>query len=58
MELSGMPSNIAQIIHETTILKAPRNLISTLKESMRKQDKDIAITHSVTDTNTKSKNII
>ncbi len=53
-----MPSNIAQIIHETTILKAPRNLISTLKESMRKQDKDIAITHSVTDTNTKSKNII
>jgi len=58
MELSGMPSNIAQIIHETTILKAPRSLISTLKESMRQQDKDIAITHSVTDTNTKSKNII
>lgn len=52
MELSGMPSNVTQIIHETTILKAPRSLIGTLKKSMMEQDKDIAITHSVTDTNT------
>lgn len=58
MELSGMPSNITQIIHETTILKAPRSLISTLKKSMEQQDKDIAITHAVTDTTTTTKTII
>ncbi len=58
MELSGMPSNVTQIIHETTILKAPRSLISTLKRSMAQQDKDIAITHAVTDTNTTTKTII
>ncbi|CAF0972710.1 unnamed protein product [Rotaria sp. Silwood1] len=51
MELSGMPSNVTQIIHETTILKAPRSLINTLKTSMAQQDKDIAINRAVTDTN-------
>ncbi|CAF2457882.1 unnamed protein product [Rotaria sp. Silwood2] len=58
MELSGMPSNITQIIHETTILKAPRSLISTLKTSMAQQDKDIAINRAVTDTNTMTPTII
>ncbi|CAF3678454.1 unnamed protein product [Rotaria sordida] len=58
MELSGMPSNVTQIIHETTILKAPRNLISTLKTSMAQQDKDIAINRAVTDTNTMTPTII
>jgi hypothetical protein len=53
-----MPSNVTQIIHETTILKAPRNLISTLKKSMKEQDKDIAITHAVTDTYSTPKTII
>ena len=52
MELSGMPSNVTQIIHETTILKAPRSLLSTLKSSMAQQDKDMAINRAVTDTNT------
>ena len=51
MELSGMPSNITQIIHETTILKAPRNLIATLKKSMAEQDKKQAMTRAVTDSN-------
>lgn len=56
MELSGMPSNITQIIHETTILKAPRSLIGTLKKSMAQQDKDIAINHAVTDSYTSPTN--
>jgi hypothetical protein len=51
MGLSGLPSNITQIIHETTILKVPRNLLSTLKKSMAQQDKDIAIHRTVTDLN-------
>ena len=29
MELSGMPSNISQVIHETTIIKAPRSILPT-----------------------------
>jgi hypothetical protein len=52
MELSGMPSNITEIIHETTILKAPRHLLPTLKKSLAQQDKDMAINRAVTDTNT------
>lgn len=56
MELSGMPSNVTQIIHETTILKAPRSLIGTLKRSMAQQDKDIAINHAVTNTYTSPTN--
>lgn len=56
MELSGMPSNVTQIIHETTILKAPRSLIGTLKKSMVQQDKDIAINHAVTNTYTSPTN--
>jgi hypothetical protein len=58
MELSGMPSNVTQIIHETTILKAPRSLINTLKKSMEQQDRDIAITHAVADRKTVPKNIL
>ncbi|CAF2104176.1 unnamed protein product [Rotaria magnacalcarata] len=58
MELSGMPSNITQIIHETTILKAPRSLLSTLKNSMAQQDKDMAINRAINDTNTMTPNII
>ncbi len=58
MELTGLPSNITQIIHETTILKAPRSLISTLKKSMEQQDKDIAITHAVTDRYTTPKTVL
>jgi hypothetical protein len=51
MELSGMPNNITEVIRETTILKAPQNLLPALKESMEQQDKDIAISRAVTDTN-------
>lgn len=47
MELTGMPSNVTQIIHETTILKAPRSLINTLKKSMEEQDKEMVINHAV-----------
>lgn len=52
MDLTGMPSNVTQIIHETTILKAPRNLINTLKNSMAQQDKDMAINRAISNTNT------
>lgn len=58
LELSGMPSNVTHIIHETTILKAPRSLINTLKSSMAQQDKDIAINRAVADTNTMTAAII
>jgi len=51
MELSGIPKNVTEIIHETTILNAPRDLLPTLKKSMEKQDKDIAINQAVADTN-------
>jgi len=46
MELSGMPNNITEVTRETTIVKAP-----ALKESMEQQDKDIAISRAITDTN-------
>ncbi len=58
MELNGMPSNVTQIIHETTIFKAPRNLLSTIKKSMAQQDKDISIHHSDTDINTTTAAIV
>jgi hypothetical protein len=58
MELSGMPSNITEIIHETTILKAPRHLLPTLKKSMAQQDKDMAINRAVTDTNAMTVSIV
>lgn len=48
-ELSGIPSNVTEIIHETTILKAPRSLIATLKKTMEEQDKQRAINSAVTD---------
>ena len=51
-ELNGLPNNVTQIIHETTILKAPRNLLSILKKSMTQQDKDVPIHQTMTDTNT------
>ncbi len=43
MELNRIPGNVTEIIHETTILKAPRELLGTLKESMAQQDRDMAI---------------
>lgn len=52
MELSGIPSNVTQIIHETTILKAPRSLIATLRKSMAQQDKQIAVSRAVSDSKT------
>ena len=51
MELSGIPNNITEIIHETTILKAPRGLLATLKKSLIQQEKEMAITAAVTDSN-------
>ena len=42
MELSGMPNNISQVIHETTIIKAPRSLLPTLRKTMAEQDKELA----------------
>ena len=53
-----MSTNVTQIIHETTIFKAPRNLLSTIKKSMAQQDKDIAIHHSDTDINTTTAAIV
>jgi hypothetical protein len=58
MELSGIPSNITEIIHETTILKAPRGLLATLRKSMVQQDKDIAINRAVTGSNTMTTAIV
>lgn len=46
MELSGMPSNITQVIHETTIIKAPRSLLPALKKSMAEQDRELATNRS------------
>jgi hypothetical protein len=48
-ELSGIPSNITEIIHETTILKAPRGLLATLRKSMAQQEKEMAINAAITD---------
>jgi hypothetical protein len=58
MELSGLPSNITQIIHETTILKAPRSLLNTLKKSMAQQDKDIAMNRAMPDTDIMTATIV
>lgn len=58
MELTGMPSNVTQIIHETTILKAPRSLINTLKKSMEEQDKEMVVHHAVPDPKRGKKTII
>lgn len=58
MELSGMPSNVTQVIHETTIIKAPRSLLSTLKISMANQDRETAVNRAVTDTGIKNTKLI
>jgi hypothetical protein len=50
-ELNGIPSNVTEIIHEKTILKAPRELLGTLKESMAQQERDMTIGPDVTDAN-------
>lgn len=48
-EISGIPNNITEIIHETTILKAPRGLLATLRQSMAQQEKEMAINAAITD---------
>ncbi|UJR23858.1 hypothetical protein I4U23_026833 [Adineta vaga] len=52
MELNGIPSNVTEIIHERTILKGPRELIGTIKESMAQQDRNLPLDPDLIDANT------
>ena len=54
MEINDIPDNVTDIVHETKTLKASRSLLPTLKQSMEQQDKDIAISQVVADTNSKT----
>ena len=44
MEFSGIPHDATEIIYETTVIKAPRSLMSTIKRSMAQQDNDMTVT--------------
>ncbi|CAF1432473.1 unnamed protein product [Adineta steineri] len=52
MELNGIPSNVTEIIHERTIVKGPRELLGTIKESMAQQDRLSTIGLNKIDVNT------
>ncbi|CAF1176670.1 unnamed protein product [Adineta ricciae] len=52
MELNRIPNNVTEIIHERTILKAPKELIGTIKESMAQQDRNLALDSDAIDANT------
>ncbi|CAF1402265.1 unnamed protein product [Adineta steineri] len=52
MELNGIPSNVTEIIHERTIIKGPRELLGTIKESMAQQDRLSTIGPNKIDVNT------